>query len=336
MKYLWLLMIVAIGCSPSKESKDDIDKLPVVTDLLGNEHLIPEWTASQKAKLDSNVLVAKQNFEADPSEENYIWYGRREAYRYHLTKAIEIYTEGISKFPESYRLYRHRGHRYISLRQFDKAIEDLTKASQLMEGQSIDTEPDGIPNKLDQPLSSTQFNVWYHLGLAHYLKGDFEKAKVAYFNCLSVSGNDDLMVATLDWLYMTYQREGRKPAADSLLLLISEPMEIIENDSYFTRIKMYQGQLAPDSVLNPNPSSDDYDLALATQGYGVGNWYLYHGDTAKAKTIFNQIVKGKQYSAFGFIAAETELAWLEDCKEGKPAWPFCREKLAAMKSNKVF
>ncbi len=328
MRYCWLLLIAAFACS-----EKDIDKLPVVTDLLGVDHFMPQWTAAQKAKLDSNVLIAKKNFEDDPSEENFIWYGRREAYRYHINKSIEIFSEGISKFPESYRLYRHRGHRYISLRKFDNAIEDLTKASQLMEGQPIEIEPDGIPNKLNQPLSSTQFNVWYHLGLAYYLKGDFENAKKAYFSCLSVSGNDDLLVATLDWLYMTYQREGRKPAADSLLLLISDPMQIIENDSYLTRIKMYQNQISPDSVLSADPTSENYDLALATQGYGVGNWYIYHGDTARAKTIFNQIAKGKQYTAFGFIAAETELAWMENCIEGKPNWPFCSEKLLAMKAS---
>ena len=35
---------------------------------------------------------------------------------------------------------------------------------------TLETEPDGIPNKLNMPLSSTQFNVWYDLALAHYLK----------------------------------------------------------------------------------------------------------------------------------------------------------------------
>jgi hypothetical protein len=61
-------------------------------------------------------------------------------------------------------------------------------------------------------------------------------------------------------------------------------------------------------LLVADPNATDYDLALATQGYGVGNWYLYNGDTSKAVTIFEKIVTGKSFSSFGFIAAEVELA----------------------------
>lgn len=331
MKRYYLIVLLLAGCGSSKDSPEALDKLPVLEDLSGKEFFVPKFTKSQKVKLDSNVLIAKENLDINPSEDNYIWYGRRLGYRYHYTKAIDVFTEGISKYPQSPRLYRHRGHRYISIRQFDKAIADLTKAAELMEGMPIDIEPDGQPNKLDIALSSTQFNVWYHLALAHYLKGDFESAKKAYFNCLSVSGNDDLVVATIDWLYMTYQREGRKEAADSLLLLIDDNTEVVENDSYLSRLKMYGGKLTPEQVLNPDPNSVDYDLALATQGYGVGNWYLYHGDTAKAKDIFNQIVKGKQYSSFGFIAAESELVWLNGCDSNSKSAQFCSNKVIRMK-----
>lgn len=331
MKRYYLVLLLLAGCGPTKDSPEALDKLPVLEDLNGKEFFVPEFKKDQKVKLDSNVLVAKENLDINPSEDNYIWYGRRLGYRYHYNKAIEVLTEGIAKYPESPRLYRHRGHRYISFRQFDNAIADLTKAATLMEGMPIEIEPDGKPNKLDIALSSTQFNVWYHLALAYYLKGDFENAKKAYFNCLSVSGNSDLVVATIDWLYMTYQREGRKEAADSLLLFIDDNTEVVENESYLNRLKMYSGKLTPEQVLTPDPNAEDYDLALATQGYGVGNWYLYHGDTAKAKDIFNQIVKGKHYSSFGFIAAESELVWLNGCDPSSRSGNFCMEKLSNMK-----
>jgi hypothetical protein len=54
-------------------------------------------------------------------------------------------------------------------------------------------------------------------------------------------------------------------------------------------------------------NDDDAYLALATQGYGVGNWYLYNGDEKRAMDIFNKVVEGNYFSAFGFIAAEAEL-----------------------------
>jgi hypothetical protein len=49
------------------------------------------------------------------------------------------------------------------------------------------------------------------------------------------------------------------------------------------------------------------DLEIATVGYGIGNWYLYNGDKAKASEVFQRITSGKYWPAFGFIAAETEL-----------------------------
>lgn len=296
--------MILLGCSSNTE---ETAAEPEVYSLLGEEYFAP---TTVNPKLDSNLAIAKKNFEADPSEENYIWLGRRTAYLTRYNEAIEIFNDGIERFPESYRLYRHRGHRYISQRKFDAAIADLKKAAELMQGAPIETEPDGQPNKLNQPLSSTQFNVWYHLGLAHYLKGEFDLAEKAYLECMNVSDNDDLITATVDWLYMTYRREGKTEDAEKLLEKITDTMTIIENDSYFKRLKLYQGKLPVDSVLSVSTASEDADLALATQGYGVGNWYLYRGDTAQAIDVFQRVVKGKHFSSFGFIAAEADLARL--------------------------
>ncbi len=221
--------------------------------------------------------------------------------------AIEIFSEGIKKYPDSYKLYRHRGHRYITLRDFSRAVADLQQAAALMPAQPLEIEPDGQPNKLNIPLSTTQFNVWYHLGLAHYLRGDFENAAMAYKKCMEVSNNDDLICATADWLYMTCQKMKLEEDASKVLELIHDDMKIIENDSYYLRLQMYKGLLPADDLLKVSASNEDVDLALATQGYGVGNRYLTQGDTVRAEEIFKQVVGGKHFSAFGFIAAEVEL-----------------------------
>ena len=46
----------------------------------------------------------------------------------------------------------------------------------------------------------------------------------------------------------------------------------------------------------------------ATGAYGVGNWHLYNNRRADAERVFRQIVAGGQWGAFGYIAAEAELA----------------------------
>ncbi len=305
MKYfipVFLLLLVA--CS-TKEQKHEPE--PVLIGLDGTAYYEPLRSAEVQARLDSNLAVARSNFEADASEENYIWLGRRLAYLSRYKEAIAVFTEGLERYPDSYKLFRHRGHRYITIREFSKAIADLQMAASLMPANAPEIEPDGQPNQLNQPLSTAQFNVWYHLGLAHYLKGDFESAEKAYLQCLDVSDNDDLMVATADWLYMTYRRMNTIEDAESVLTLIHDNMNIIENDSYYLRLKMYRGLLTPDSLLDVEAGTSDFDLAVATQGYGVGNWYLVHGDTTRATDIFRMVTAGKQFAAFGFIAAEADL-----------------------------
>jgi tetratricopeptide (TPR) repeat protein len=259
--------------------------------------------ANAQSKAEENLAIAKKNFDENPSEENYIWYGRRTGYLLKFDDAVRIYTEGLKKYPDSYRILRHRGHRYISMRKFDLAIADLTKAEKLMAGKPLEVEPDGVPNKLNKPLSTTQFNVYYHLALAYYLKADFKKAEETWKKCLAVCENDDSKVAAIDWLYMTLRRQGKNEEGKKLLDQISDPMEIIENDSYYQRLKMYKNGTAL-----PEPETP---LDIATLGYGLGNWYLYNGDTTKAVEMFKKVVSGTESAAFGYIAAETDLARLQ-------------------------
>lgn len=301
----WCVLALAACESPKKEVVST--SVPVATSLSGKAFFEPARTPQTQALLDSNLQVAKKNFEAAATEENYIWYGRREAYLARFQRAIDIFTEGIARYPHSFRLYRHRGHRYITLRKFDAAIADLEKAATLMQGAPLEIEPDGQPNKLNQPLSNTQFNIWYHLGLAYYLQGYWEKAIAAYKECWEVSLNDDLKVATADWLYMALRRADKKAQADNVLAMLPDAPTIIENDSYYRRLRLYAGNLTPEQVLEVEGAAHDRDLAIATQGYGVGNWYLYNGHPQKARELFEQVVQGPQFAAFGFIAAEAAL-----------------------------
>ena len=274
---------------------------------LFNQPLYPAKLASaQQAKLESELAQAQADYDKNPSDpERIVWLGRRLGYLGRYRAAIDVYTKGIQAHPDHAKLYRHRGHRYISIRKFDEAVSDFERAAALVKGQPDEIEPDGAPNKFNKPRSTLQSNIWYHLGLAYYLKGDFQNALRSYLECMKVSTvNDDMLVATADWLYMTYRRLDRNAEAEAVLRPIREQMDILENDSYHKRLLMYKGLLTPESLLKTEGASD---LDIATQGYGVGNWYLYNGRKDKAREIFERVTKGSSWSAFGFIAAEAEL-----------------------------
>jgi tetratricopeptide (TPR) repeat protein len=257
-------------------------------------------------KLEADLAKAKADYDRDPSSaDNAIWLGRRLAYLGRFPEAIDAFTQGIAGHPDDARLYRHRGHRYITTRRFDLATADLTKASQLVAGKKDEIEPDGAPSKAGIPRSTLQSNIWYHLGLAQYLAGDFPAALASYREGMKVSRvNDDMLVATSDWLYMTLRRLKRNDEARRVLEPIREQMEVMENGAYHARLLMYKGLRTPESVLNLNTADD---IQIATQGYGVGNWYLVNGDRAKAKAMFDRVLAGKATTAFGFIAAEVDV-----------------------------
>lgn len=277
--------------------------------LLGDSLITSVDSISQSEQI-KKLREAETEYGENPSLDNLIWIGRREGYLGRYDLAIRTFSKAIKEYPQSFEPLRHRGHRYISIREFDNAIQDFKKAVDLMKEGDLKIEQDGMPNKLNIPLSNVQFNVWYHLGLAYYLKGDWENALEAYKNCLSVSDNDDLIVATLDWYYMTMVKLGKEQEASRIIESVNEEMTIIENDAYYKRILMYKGSLSPESLLNVESDRTDQSLQYVTQGYGLGNYYLAQGDTVLAKTVFENVLESGNWSAFGYIASEMELSKL--------------------------
>jgi tetratricopeptide (TPR) repeat protein len=279
---------------------------PEAISLLGKPLYRPKLSAETKKRLEANLAKARAEYEADPDNpETLIWLGRRTAYLWRYREAIEIYSHGIEQHPNNAKLYRHRGHRYISIRKFDQAIADLERAAALIEGVPDEIEPDGAPNKFNIPRSTLNSNIWYHLGLAYYLKGDYDNALRAYREGMKFSTvNDDMFTATSYWLYLTYRRLGKTAEAAKVLEPIREEMDILESFAYHDLLLMFKGVKTPESLLGAEAEDD---LNLATHGYGIAMWYQLNGQEKQARRILEKIIDGNYWAAFGYIAAEAEL-----------------------------
>jgi len=271
------------------------------------QEIAPPLTRETRRDLEAKLAEARKNVETDASADNLIWLGRRTAYLGRYKDAIRIYTEALEKFPDDARLFRHRGHRFLTLRCFDLAISDLNRAAKLIKGKPDQIEPDGLPNARNIPTSTLQSNIWYHLGLAHYLKGDFKAALKAYREAAKVSTNPDMLVATTHWQYMTLRRLGREKEAAGVVAAIKPDLEVIENADYLKLIRLYQGKTTAAELLK-EIGGEASALSKATIGYGLGNWFLYNKQRDEALKIFRRVILGNQWAGFGHIAAEVELS----------------------------
>ena len=266
----------------------------------------PSLSDSLKKVYEANLRAAEKKYRGDSTnDEQIIWYGRRLAYLGNYKDAISVYTKGINLHPANARFYRHRAHRYITLRCYDNAIADLQKAVELTREQVDEIEPDGIPNEKNIPTSTLHTNIYYHLGLAYYLKGDNRHALLAWEKCLDIADNDDMTVATLNWLNIVLRKMGRQNDAEQHLRAVSKDMEIIENHDYYNILLTYKTN---DESRLAEKTQQQETLSNATLGFALGTYYQLKGETNRAKEVFEKVVAGKQWSSFGYIAAEAELA----------------------------
>lgn len=196
-------------------------------------------------------------------------------------EAIETFSRGLRIEPNNALLLRWRGHRYLSTRQFDRAIADLTRGAK---------------------LDSTIYGIWYHLGVVQFVMGDFAAAAQSFARAQPRAPDAGELAGSTDWLWMSLSRAGRR--AEAQAMLDRHPDSLATTVAYAQRLRLYRGEIKPDDVVS---AADTADVQVATLAFGVGNWYLIQGDTARAKLWFDRSVRSGGWPGFGFIASEAEL-----------------------------
>ena len=273
--------------------------------MLGDTLRAPTLSTETRTRFEASLAEARSAFEHTPENaDSIIWLGRRTAYLGRFREAIAIYDRGIALHPTDARMYRHRGHRFITLRRPDLAIRDLREAAALVKDAPDQIEPDGLPNAINTPLSTLQFNIWYHLGLAHFLRGEYEDALRAYTECRKVSRNPDSRVATAHWMYLTLRRLGRPADAAQSVAEFTREMDVVEDIAYHRLILMYRGLLPADSLVD---SASRAPVSDAATGYGVGAWHDVEGRHDAATKIWARVISESEWPAFGHIAAEYDI-----------------------------
>jgi len=284
--------------------------------LLGQPLYRPALTTERRDRLEQDLAEARARLNSEPdSEKAIIWVGRRLAYLGRFNEALDTFTLGLERHPDSYRLLRHRGHRYLTLRRIDDAIDDLVQASRQVIRVADEIEPDGAPNAAGIPRSTDRFNIYYHLGLGYYLRAEYRKAASHFSAALDTPlVNDDLRVAVNAWVINCYARDwvtGRSWVEHTLKRLPTE-FELVENHAYADLIELHRGTLTPQAVMARAEATPG---EFATRAYGVSVWLRLNDRNDEALALLEQIIERGNWPAFGHLAAEADLARLADGTE---------------------
>jgi tetratricopeptide (TPR) repeat protein len=276
---------------------------PEAYSLGGDPLFAPELPPDVKATREAELRAAAEIYEADPtSHDAIVWYGRRVAYLGRYREAVRVFTDGLRIHPDSAVLLRHRGHRFITLRRFDDAIADLERSAQLMAGEPDSVEIDGLPNAAGVPTGTLYTNVWYHLGLAHYLDGDLARAVEAWDACYDAARTDDMRVAATYWLVIALQRAGDAESAKAALERVPAEPVLHENFSYARLLQLFRGEIGVAEALG----SGQGEIDDATLGYGTAHWLRQQGEEDRGREQLDRVLQSSQWAAFGYIASEVD------------------------------
>lgn len=253
------------------------------------------------------LAVAEERLAADPSSEDAaVWVGRRLGYLGRYEDAIAAFTRGLERHPDSAWLLRFRGHRWITLRRFDRAVDDLERARVLAASRPDEVEPDGKPNAAGIPIGSLRSNVDYHLGLALLLAGRTSRAAEVYKDGLVLArANDDRHVSHAFWTWITLVELGRRDEAMRLIEPVSRSMTILENEDYLDALLHFRGEISREELLrDAKPGTTSF----ATRAHAAARKAAFDGDTVAARDLYSRVVVAGPMAAFSCIAAEVAVA----------------------------
>jgi tetratricopeptide (TPR) repeat protein len=294
--YLYLLLLISF------QGMTQGNVTPQAYSLSGKPLYSPAVDARALAKSDSVIQLIQLNSKL--TEDNFIDIGKQLVATARYKEAVENYTAGLTLFPNSFKLLRLRGHRYLTLRKLDLVEKDLLLARKLIKSQPDVFEVDAK----GKPTDTYQHQIEYHLGVYYFLKKDYKNAVHAFEKSLKDAHEPNEITGTTDWLYNAYMGNGQKAEGEKLLKNFSTDAKADKEQAYFRRILLYKGEVKPADILDESKSPEQWSIQETTRAYGLANWYGWQGDKKKAQELYSKILNAtNSWPAFAYLASEVEM-----------------------------
>ncbi len=306
------LLFVAFACSEEKSETSDPPPAetakapsPVVEAISFSGKNLYLRKAGTPALEKQTKIIQNLQTKQVLSEDDYLELGYAFAAINQFNNAIEAYSQGLVSYPDSYKLLRHRAHRFLSTRKVEKAVTDLQRALTLeanADEEALEYFPDG------KIKGSYEYWIWYHLGLAHYLQQHFGEAAAAFSKCWETAKTPKNKVGATDWMYNSYHKAGAPEKAAEALEAFTFEKEQDMNYAYSQRVQLYKGQKDPEDLLDVNREVSDWTATEMTVAYGIANWYQFRGDDQMARQIYDKILETPYWNAWAYVVTDKEIS----------------------------
>ncbi|MDQ8757708.1 hypothetical protein RCO27_15880 [Sphingosinicella sp. LHD-64] len=260
----------------------------------------PAFPPAVQTRLDQDLRIAEAALSIAPDrEDHHIWLGRRLSYLGRLCEAIDAFSRGIERFPDSYKLRRFRGQTLTRVRAFDLAVRDFERAAALDAGATDSFEPDGAPNAQNLALGTYRSNIFYYLAQTQFATGDYRGLVANMERSIAAMPAHILpehLIPTTFWRYLALRKAGEGAAAQQLLAALSDDIRPVEAAQYYEAVRLLRGQVREEALTMPRDSIVRFAVAMK---------HRFDGDEAGARLRLAALIAD---TPNGYWPAEVELA----------------------------
>lgn len=292
--FLVILLLGLLSMDTGAQQGPDVAKT-----LLGQPLKAPDWSPAVRDKLNGDLAIARAVFDVAPDrEDSHIWLGRRLGYLGRYAEAIEVFTAGIARFPDSFKLHRFRGRHRARNRDFAGAIADYRDGLRKMQGHADSFEPDGLPNALGLTISTYRSNMHYYLGQTSFATGDYRQMIAELDRSAESSiavAPEDHRVARVFWKVIAHWKLHERAEAEALLASVPAELDLLENDNYHQAVKVLKGDISPPVAETTGDSLSRFALGMRLD---------FDGRTDESTRVLSELVAD---NALGYWPAEAEL-----------------------------
>lgn len=253
---------------------------------------------------DGRIAAAVAALTAKPGDAELILeLGRAQDTLLRYSESIRVYTDGVETHPKDFRFRRYRGQRYISVRKFSEAVEDL---------------------KIAAKLAPNSFDASYYLGLALYFSGDHSAAAAEFArceaqaskpvkepvdlrggrDCATFASEPNALVALQYWHYLALRRSGNMASAKTYVQTqVREGLKVTGSGPFYDALLFFKGtKELGDLLAGANEGGRDF----LTRSTAAATYLFTDGERAQACQIWARNAMDQNWDHLGVINSESE------------------------------